>query len=421
MKLNQEDIYKQYMYSYPHKTAYRDIEDISILDYKDSLEPGKVGLYAHIPFCSKRCGYCNLFSLSGENFTLMDEYIIELEKEAEVLGKNLNLNIDNYTIGGGTPFYLLEDNLERLLKIPEKYFNKKNEEIFIGIETSPRETTREKLKIIENNKVNRLSIGVQSFIDSELSSLKRDHNRELIINALENIKKIELEILNIDLIYGIENQTRESILFNIDEALKYAPDELFIYPLYVRNNKVINDEGNKYELYKIARDYLIDNGYIQQSMRRFTKRKLKNITCGFEKNLSIGIGGRTYIEDLHTCFKYSDNQKNIHESIKEYINTKDKTIYNHGYYLDEEEMKRRFLIKNLFITSGLEICDYEKMFNSNIFLDFPIFKKWEAKKLLSIQDDRIILTDLGISLSDMLGPELISEKVEIKMNEWVDI
>lgn len=415
------DIYKQYMYNYPHKKAYRNIKNINMIDLKDKIEKNSLGFYIHIPFCKNKCGYCNLFSLSGENNILIEKYILELEKEAQYISENFKIKISDFTIGGGTPLYLSEKELEIVLNIPKKYFEIDSKEIFTCIETSPKETTEKKLKILKNYNVSRVSIGVQSFLDSELISLKRNHNEENIKKALDMLTEHKFPILNIDLIYGIEKQTEKSFLYSIDRALEYKPDEIFLYPLYIRENKCLKSSViNKYKLYEIGRDYLTSKGYTQKTMRKFSLKDNKENMCGFSNSISIGSGGRSYIDNLHYCRPYSDDQKTIKQLIENYIDDKDKNIIKYGFYLNEDEKKRALLIKNLFVTNGLNTKEYTQTFNSNIFIDFPILKEWIEKNLYIMEYDVLKPTKLGLSLADSIGPKLISEDVLTRMENWID-
>lgn len=421
MKLKDKDIYQQYMYNYPHKKAYRNIENVDILNLKDKIERDKLGLYIHIPFCRNRCGYCNLFSLSGNNYDLMKKYIDEIEIEAKYYRDNFNIEIDNFILGGGTPLYLDKVELERVLSIPKKYFGKSYEEIYIAIETSPKDTTEDKLKLLKKYSVDRVSIGIQSFIDSELISLKRNHREIDIKKSLELLKKYKFPILNIDLIYGIENQTTDSFLYSIKKSIEYNPEEIFLYPLYIRENKTLDSsEIDRYKLYKIGRKYLLENGYTQQSMRRFSKINRETNTCGFSNSIALGVGGRSYIDNLHYCREYSDNQKRIKILIEEYINDKEKNIIKYGILLDEDERKRIFLIRNLFTVEGLPIEDYKKTFKNSIFSDFKILNTWIENKYYYIENNYLKPTELGISLADYLGPQLISENIKIKMDNWTE-
>lgn len=140
--------YLQYMYSYPHKTAYRTLTDVSLTDYADRLSGFGHGLYLHIPFCEAKCGYCNLFSVTGQREQEIDAYLDAVKRQIgqyrEVLYPYQS-EFSEITIGGGTPLLLDERQLEQIFLLLNQNFSfserfKKRE---IIIETAPNQTTRE--------------------------------------------------------------------------------------------------------------------------------------------------------------------------------------------------------------------------------------------------------------------------------------
>ena len=142
-KICNAELYSQYMYSYPHKTAYRKLDNIKFADYKAELNKNSSHLYFHIPFCESKCGYCNLFSVTGAKENFIDNYV-----EAMLL-QSMQYDIadvpwQSLTIGGGTPLILDRNQIERLFICAQDILKVPLEETFIGIETSPNQTTYEK-------------------------------------------------------------------------------------------------------------------------------------------------------------------------------------------------------------------------------------------------------------------------------------
>jgi len=404
------------MYSYPHKTAYREL-NVKFSEYAERLrsEQGS-NLYFHIPFCTSKCGYCNLFSVTGKEAEYFSKYIDALEKQAEWVERVVGSDCwESVTIGGGTPLILAENQLEELFKIGLRLTNGKK--VPICIETAPGETTESKLDILKKFGVDRISIGVQSFNNDELLALKRFHNVEKAEKALKSIGKYNFPCLNIDLIYGIEGQTLDSLKYSVDSALKYFPDELFIYPLYIRKGTGLHksgrlEGGKTYEMYLFLREYLSEKGFLQTSMRRFTRQKpLNERSCGFENTVSIGCGGRSYIGNLHFCHPYSVNRRECLETIDDYIKNPCKDDISHGFLLDREEEKRRFTIKNLLWTGGVSLPEYKEYFESDVGNDFPFINEFKEKGYICENDGVIQLTPLGLSLSDFIGPRFISTHV----------
>ena len=162
------------------------------------------GLYIHIPFCIKKCRYCDFTSFPDcEQF--FDKYIEALLNE---MNEYRGYLIDSVFIGGGTPTILSAKQLEKLFSNIKKVFNLKNAEI--SIEANPKTLDEEKLSVLKASGVNRISIGVQSFIDEELITLGRVHTAEDAKNTISLSKKY-IDNVNIDLMFSIPGQTLESV------------------------------------------------------------------------------------------------------------------------------------------------------------------------------------------------------------------
>lgn len=412
------------MYSYPHKTAYRTLKDIDIRQYLTYLKSADNSLYFHIPFCQAKCGYCNLFSVTGKNSDYIDTYLNAMERQIEQYDLT-SYSFSDVTIGGGTPLYLNEKQLIHLFYMINKI--QKNKEYPLIIETSPNQTTDEKLSIIKENGTKRISMGIQSFCDEELEKLYRIHSARQARVAAKLIKTYDFDCVNFDFIYGIPGQTKESLRKTLEEGISYGPEELFVYPLYIKNGTLLKDkhekrENNAQNLYDFVCEFLDKKGYIQYSMRRFVHKNYTPMTpaleCGFGNTLSIGCGGRSYIGNLHFCTPYHVRQKACRVQLDKYIATKDFTKITHGFLLDKEEEKRRYVIKNILFISGLNEESYHNIFGTNPEDDFYLLKTWIKKGFLKKEGQNYKLTKQGLSLSDTLGPQLISTKVKGLMAEW---
>lgn len=421
--------YMQYMYSYPHKTAYQYIENLQLKEYSSELFKNPTTLYFHIPFCDSKCGYCNLFSIPCESDEKISSYIEAVKRHGNNYREVLNfegVRFESLIFGGGTPLILSTNQLEKLFDIAQYDFGIDFSEVSISIETSPNQTTHEKLAYLKSRKVNRVSIGVQSFVQKELDMLKRFHSVDKTKETLRDIKYVGFDSLNIDLIYGIGLQTFESLKYSLDMTLSYEPNEIFVYPLYQKPNTGIYNEfdidrGLQYRMYFMICEVLKDKGYFQTSMRRFVKDKpSKENSCGFENMIALGCGGRSYIGNLHFCEMYTSKQSKCMNILNKYIERNEFFNGISFYKLDNDEMKRRFLVKNLFYYRGVALSEYKEVFGTYLFEDFPIFEGFDQEKWIIESDGRIKLTPLGLSLSDYIGPMLISEVVAQKMEKFCD-
>ena len=430
-----DNIYQQYMYNYPHKTAYRPIH-ADLRDHFSKLKTTDNTLYIHLPFCETKCGYCNLFTIAGKKSSYYDQYIDALERQAIAYAPHLQgVTFQNLILGGGTPLILNTDQLARVFNIVQNCLKIDLASLNTVVETAPRQTTAEKLALLKSFHVNRLSIGVESFINSELRSIFRFHSEAESDTAIELILKHQFDVVNLDFIYGMPTQTPESVLYSIQKAVAYGAQEIFVYPLYVKeytgiHKRIDKDQPRQYELYQHIRAYLLQAGYAQTSMRCFVKSTENLATstqhqhCGFANTLSLGAGARSYINELHFCDPFAVKQVACRKIIDDYIDRSDFFTLKNGFILDDHEQKRIFVIKNLLHVQGIQAAVYQHHFKSSLLDDFPIFQEWIARGYVICEQalhpavTRYHLSELGLSLSDHLGPALISPQVQQRMSEY---
>ena len=415
--------YVSYMYSYPHKTAYRTLTPpVSLSPYLERLEGREASLYFHIPFCAHKCGYCNLFSQQCCDAERISLYLHTMRRQAEQLSVAAQgLKFTSFAVGGGTPLILDEGQLEELFCLAE-LFGVHPSRVFTSVETSPEYTQKSVLRQLRARGVERLSMGGQSFNETELKKLKRRPGLGTVVGALENIVEAGFPQFNLDLIYGIEGQTVESFMRSLNTALTYRPNELFIYPLYVRPGTRINVRSTDdigYAIYKSARELLVGQGFVQTSMRRFVRRETTEteFSCGDEVMLSCGAGGRSYLGNLHYATPYAVRQQAIADEIDHYIRTTDFMTAANGFLLSTEEMQIRFIIKNLMYHRGVDLAEYEKRFGEKP--DRNLFREFTDRGWIEETGRIVRLTEEGMAYSDYIGQAFISPVVRKLMSEYV--
>ncbi len=420
--------YVQYMYSYPHKTAYRPLEGVWLEQYIDLLKGNGHGLYVHVPFCQTKCGYCNLFSVTGQEEEHVLRYLHAVGRQSiqyQNLLHTAKTQFHELVIGGGTPLYLTRQQLEQMFTTIFNCFSFEPKRQIV-IETAPNQTDTEKLKLLKQVGVTRVSMGIQSFHDAELSVLRRGHHAAKTREALHYVKSAGFSCVNTDFIYGIPGQTIDSLLKSLKEVLTFEPDEIFLYPLYVKHGAgleyqgIVPDAEQAYLQYKNASSFLKSEGWRQDSMRRFVRQSKQReySDCGFGTSLALGCGGRSYLGNLHFCSPYAITKGQCLERLAEFEQTQDFTKITHGILLSDQELKRRYVIRHLLIMPGLSLDEYEKAFKNPAMEDFPILQTWMDSGYVTIQKSYLMLTETGLGLSDYLGPQLISPQIWAAMKEW---
>ncbi|MFI0986448.1 STM4012 family radical SAM protein [Streptomyces exfoliatus] len=434
--------YRSYVYAYPHKTAYRPLPDPAPTlaglwrnEPKDALS-----LYAHIPFCEVRCGFCNLFTRIGAPDELTTRYLDALDRQAtavrEALGDGEPVRFATAAFGGGTPTFLTAAELERLCDIAEKRMGVDLRAVPLSVETSPSTATADRLALLAERGATRLSIGVQSFVEAEARAAVRPQRRADVEAALGRIRDTGVPVLNIDLIYGIDGQTEDSWRSSLDAALAWRPEELYLYPLYVRPltglgrispaERLRADrewDELRLRLYRYGRDHLLGQGYEQVSMRMFRRAGAVPLgpddhACQTDGMIGLGCGARSYTSALHYSFDYAVDMREIRSIIDTYTETEDFSRAEVGRAVDEDEARRRHLLQSLLQAGGMPLAGYEERFGSSPFADFSEeLGRFEDLGWLDgdAPSGLLRLSPEGLAHSDGLGPELFSPSVRAAM------
>ncbi|GAA1992294.1 STM4012 family radical SAM protein [Catenulispora subtropica] len=425
--------YEAYVYAYPHKTAYRPLDPKPLLADIWHGEPRHaLSFYTHIPFCEVRCGFCNLFTRTGAPASLTENYLDALERQAVAVRAALDASgpephFANAAIGGGTPTYLSPDELSRLFDIASKVMGVGLGTIPLSVEASPATATPDRLAVLAERGTTRLSLGVQSFDDGEARSAVRPQKPADVFAALDAIRAAEIPVLNIDLIYGIEGQSRDSWLASLATALRWTPEEIYLYPLYVRPltglGRLNLDRDAAWDtqrlgLYRASRDFLRDHGYEQVSMRMFRRLDApvieggEDYACQTDGMIGLGCGARSYTASLHYSFDYAVSASEVRGIIDDYVGTEDFSRAEVGIHLDQDEQDRRFLIQSLLQAEGMEPSPPCEPFGAEL-------ERLAARGFLEVTPDhRIRLTAEGLAWSDAIGPLFFSEPVRAAMRAY---
>lgn len=246
------------------------------------------------------------------------------------------------------------------------------------------------------------------------------------------MKQADFPILNLDLIYGLPGQTMVSWLYSLDSAIVYEPEEIFIYPLYTRENTFLKPEqvsasGHdiRMDCYRAACDRLASAGYVQYSMRRFAKpdaapvKELLPFSCQEEGMIGLGCGARSYTRNVHYASRYGVSYKATKSIIADYVATTDYTKADYGFVLNIAEQKRRFILKAILHREGLELASYEQRFGTGALNDYPELYLLIDSDLAQTANGILLLTDQGLAYSDAIGDWFISGEVKDLMKEHV--
>nr|WP_229811516.1 STM4012 family radical SAM protein [Streptosporangium pseudovulgare] len=453
--------YQGYVYAYPHKTAYRPLDPRPPLRRVWEGEPmDSLSLYLHIPFCEMRCGFCNLFTRTGAPDELVAAYLDALERQAGAVRDALDAALDGASgsapgvsgvsgvpgtpgasggapggpvfavaaVGGGTPTYLSAAELTRLFDLTERTMGVDLRTVPLSVETSPATATADRLAVLAERGTTRISIGVQSFVDAEARAAVRPQRRAEVEAALGRIREAGFETLNLDLIYGIDGQDARSWRHSLDAALAWKPEEIYLYPLYVRpltglGRRARDWDDHRLGLYRRGRDHLLAAGYEQVSMRMFrlpdpartaAPAHTTGYCCQSDGMVGLGCGARSYTSALHYSHEYAVGTRQVRAIIDDYVRLApgDFTAANVGFRLGDDERRRRHLIQSLLQAEGLDPAAYRERFGTEATADFGAeFDRLAARGWLETDAGWPRLTAEGLAHSDAIGPALFSGAV----------
>lgn len=419
--------YAQYVYGYPHKTAYRplapprDLGELWTHEFNaGALRRESLFLYVHIPFCEMRCGFCNLFTTVRPDSSAEQDYLDALERQARTVRSALgDVRFARVAIGGGTPTWLSPADLDRLFSLVCGTMGADVKGVPCSVETSPETATDERLAVLERYGVDRVSIGVQSFFDEESKSMGRPQKRASVERALERIRARSFATLNIDLIYGAPEQTPRSWVENIELALRYQPEELYLYPLYVRPLTGLAKterewDDHRIELYRIGRDHLRAKGYKQVSMRMFRRADAALADaplyeCQRDGMVGLGCGARSYTSALHYSEEWAVGARSVREILAAYAQRPEREFAQarYGVELDAHERARRAAILSLLSDEGLAPgAPMSALSELSLLVELGLAERREG---------RVFLSERGLERADSVGPALFSASVRAKM------
>ena len=368
------------------------------------------GIYIHIPFCKQSCHYCNFhFSTSTKN---KDEVLDAIENEIKQKGQATDEAISTIYFGGGTPSILDVNEINSIIKRIYKEFNVESE-AEITIEANPDDLNKEKIINLSLTEINRLSIGVQSFIDKELKIMNRAHDSKKALNSIEISKKY-FNNISIDLMYGVPESTLESWTHNLDTVSQFDINHISSYALTLEPKTALEsfvrklivdmpEEGLVYDQYNLINKKLEPLGFINYEVCSFAKENFfsKNNSAYWLRKKYIGIGPSAHSFDGKSrSWNISNNKKYI-DQIK-----KGKSFYKKEK-LSKVDQYNEYVMTGFRTIWGVSANFIENNFNSkfkNYFTD-RIQKHIDQKNII-VKDDIYTTTNEGRFLADGISSDL---------------
>lgn len=377
---------------------------------KNRKENSPVEIYIHIPFCIRKCDYCDF--LSGPSGPKEQaDYVQALLREIQAVEEGEGRSVSSIFIGGGTPSVLDERLLGDILKEIRNRF-KVEEDAEITIEVNPGTANIGKLQAYREMGINRLSIGLQSPQDRELKILGRIHNYGQFLEIYQEARTVGFDNINIDLMSAIPDQTYEGWVKNLRTAAELEPEHISAYSLIVEEGtpfaaRKLNlpDEDTEYNMYEATAQILKEYGLEQYEISNYARKGREcRHNVGYwtrQDYLGFGLGasslyGKERFANTADMKKYLENSRN-----PEKIREKEPSLTR------EDEMAE-FMFLGLRMTKGILKADFQKCFGCTIESVYgEVLEKYESMGLLLEQDGRIFLSREGIHVSNSIMAEFL--------------
>ena len=392
-------------------------EEMNLVDkhlLENDIEVKKdLSLYLHIPFCAKKCDYCDFLS-SPMDATTMKHYMEALIKEIRSYTEYKAYSIKTIFIGGGTPS-LIEGSLMRevLKALKETFYIQKDAEI--SIEINPGTISKDKLIAYKESGINRLSFGLQSVHNRELKLLGRIHSYEQFKENFLLAKELGFTNINVDLMSGLPFQNLNDWIGSLEEVTSLNPSHISAYsliveedtPFYSRYKEEDLDENLDRDIYDVTKKFLEECGYHQYEISNYAKEGYEckhNIVYWTRKEyLGIGLGSSSFINNM----RYS-NEKDI-KSYIDCINQK-KDMKRDIITLTKANQMEEFVFLGLRMKQGIAMEEIKKIFGLSILDVYEeVINRTIKEELLMIKNNNLCLTDKGIDLSNVVMARFLLE------------
>lgn len=361
-----------------------------------------IGLYLHIPFCKTKCPYCDFYSMRGD-VSDKDMYTISLVESMENWSDKLGRKADTLYLGGGTPSILGGENIAMLTRRAKNLFGVDGE---ITVECNPSAVEEDFFEAVADAGVNRISLGVQSVIESERKKLGRFSDREIIEKRIEQCKTAGIKNISLDVMLGVQEQTMKSFDETLDFCIDSGATHISAYMLkieeetpYYKKKDSLNlpNDDEVADMYLAMSEKLRANGFEHYEISNFArsgfegKHNLKYWNC--EEYLGLGPSAHSFI----------DGKRFFYPRDIEYFKNGGEPIPD-GKGGDEEE----YIMLRLRLKDGIVFEDFEKRFKKIFPRD--IIKKTERfieNGLMKCDDKSMALTEKGFLLSNLIIAEFI--------------
>lgn len=395
-----------------------------------------VSLYVHIPFCAVKCKYCDFLSFDGESYGTMLRYVDSLCQEIKLYAPIADdYIVRSVFIGGGTPSILDESLIINIMAFIRKTFTL-DRDAEITIEANPGTLRHQKLNGYKTAGINRISIGLQSADDDMLKKMGRLHNYDQFVASYNAARRAGFDNINIDVMSGLPGQTIHTFVDTLSKVIDYQPEHISVYSLSIEPGTPFANDPEILEslppdmidrrMYEITKKLLSAHGYDRYEISNYAKSgyecKHNMVYWTGGDYIGFGIGASSYFQgkrfnNMTDIFNYIDIMEDTAEKFVSYDNME--KLYNETtskirqnvtpVYIDSR--MEEFMFLGLRMMCGVSRSEFEERFNKDIYEVYgPVLNNYIGQGFMAAVGDRIILTDAGIDVSNVILADFILDK-----------
>lgn len=373
-------------------------------------------LYLHIPFCVKKCDYCDFLSFPADE-SIKREYVETLKREIEKVGERYrNCQVSTIFVGGGTPSILNSSYIVEIFDVLRRKFHVAgNAEI--SMEVNPGTVTKEKLSDWRRAGINRLSMGLQSADNRELKRLGRIHTWEDFLESFRRAREEGFSNLNVDLMSALPGQTMDGWMETLKRTAAQEPEHISAYSLIIeegtpfyeryggkKGEALLPDEDTDRDMYHKTREFLASCGYERYEISNYAKpgRECRH-NIGYWTGvpyLGLGLGAASYIEGI----RFSNTR-----NLKEYLagkpgDDRDRQV------LTKKEMEEEFFFLGLRLAAGVSLKEFERRFGLTAEEVYPgLMERMVKEGAAVLERDRFFLTEYGFDVSNYVMAQFLQD------------
>lgn len=376
-------------------------------------------LYIHIPFCVRKCEYCDFLSQAAPEM-VHHGYVEQLIEEIRCQSAYYQgYGVISVFLGGGTPSILKAEEIQAVMTAVHQCFDLEPG-AEVTIEANPGTVTAEKLNIYRQCGINRISIGLQSADDKELKALGRIHTYDEFLKTYERVRIAGFTNVNVDLMSALPGQTIKSWKSTLKKTAMLKPEHISAYSLileegtpfyekYADHPELLPDEDTEREMYYMTKAFLQEQGYERYEISNYARpgyecRHNMGYWTGTEY-LGLGLGASSYIQGFRF---HNEADLKTYQRIRMTAEDADEKLHQDIVKLSDKEKMEEFMFLGLRMTKGVSGCEFLERFGLNMWNVYgEVLRKLEANHLIIVENPYVRLSEFGIDISNYVLSEFL--------------